>query len=206
MLIMREHRNAKWDRKSGRCAKESVGDSDKFSRPFALLTENIIPELKLQCQTRSEAGHGGTCHCNEMWNGEVWSLIWVLGICTLAGVMSFQFASVLAVPSSFSATSSTAEAFFGAIPPSGGHSPLSHICNSLSKQATRPLWHSTSLRQLAEQITAVPWLLPESHSHSIACLCTAVRRTNTNPFIRQCRKTLLNYLTDALSYRIKKRS
>ena len=184
MLIMSEHRNVKWDSESGKHAKESVGDSDKFSRPFALLTENVIHELKLHCQIRSRAGHGGTFHCNEMWNRDVWSLIWVLGIYTLAGVTSCQLAPVLVVPSSFTPTSSRAEAFFGAISSSRGHFPLSHICNSLPKGAPNPLRCSTSLRQLAKQISAVPWLLPEYHSHTTAWLCTAVSRVNLNPFSR----------------------
>lgn len=184
MLVMSEHRNAKWDRESGKHAKESVGDSDKFSRPFALLTENVIHKLKLHCQIRSGAGHGGTFHCNEMWNGDVWSLIWVLGICTLTGVTSCQLAPVLAVPSSLTPTSSTVEAFLGAISSSRGHSPLSHIWNSLPKGVANPLHHSTSLRQLAEQISAVPWLLSESHSHTTAWLCTAVSRVNPKPFLR----------------------
>lgn len=83
-------RQGKWE-----VCHESVGDSDKFSRPFALLTENVVHELKLRCQIRSGAGHGGTFYCNEMWKGDVWRLIWVLGIYTLTGVMSHQLAPVL---------------------------------------------------------------------------------------------------------------
>lgn len=75
MLIMSKHKNAKWDRKSGKHAKESVGDSDKFSRPFTLLTENVIHKLKLHCQIRSGAGRGDTFHYNKMWNRDVLSLI-----------------------------------------------------------------------------------------------------------------------------------
>lgn len=150
MLIMSEHRNAKWDRESGKRAKESVGDSDKFSRPFALLTENVIHELKLHRQIRSGAGCGGTFVCNEMWNRDVWSLIWVLGICAPTGVMSCQLAPVLAVPSSLTPINSIAEAFLGAIFSSRGHSPLIHIWSFVPKGAPNPVHLSTSLRQLAE--------------------------------------------------------
>lgn len=184
MLIMSKHRNAKWDRESGKRAKESVGDSDKFSRPFALLTENVIHKLKLHCQIRSGAGHGGTFHCNEAWNGDIWSLIWMLGICTLTGVMSCQLAPVLAVPSSLTLTSSTAEAFLGAISSSGGHSPLSHVCSSLPEGLPNPLRCSTSLRQLAEQIPVVPWLLRESCLRTAAWLRTAVSKVNPNQLLR----------------------
>lgn len=58
--------------------KETVGDSDKFSGPFVLLTENVMHELKLHCQIGSGAGHGGTFHYNEMQNRDIWSLIWVV--------------------------------------------------------------------------------------------------------------------------------
>lgn len=81
MLIMRKHRNAKWGRKSRKCMNETVGDSDKFSRPFVLLTENVEHELKLHCQIRFGAGHGGTFHCNEIQNRDIWSWFgWCWGL------------------------------------------------------------------------------------------------------------------------------
>jgi len=109
-----------------------------------------------------------------MWNGDIWSLIWVLGICTLTGGTSCQLAPVPAAPSSLTPTSSTAEAFLGAISSSGGLSLLSHIFSSLPKGAPNLLHRSTSLKQLAEQIPAGPWLLPESRSHTTAWLCITV--------------------------------
>lgn len=91
-----------------------------------------------------------------------------------------QLAPVLAVPSSLTPTSSTREAFLGAISSSGERSLLSHNCNSLLKWSPNPLHHSISLRQLAEQISAVPWQLPEFHSHTTPWLCTAVSGVNPN--------------------------
>lgn len=133
MLIMRKHRNAKWDRKSRKCTKETVGDSYKFSRPFVLLTENVIHELKLHCQIRSGPGHGGTFHCNEM-QRHLEPDVGGVGVCTLTGAMSCQLAPVLAVPGCLTPTSSMVEAFFvpflHAFSSSKGQFLLSHICSS----------------------------------------------------------------------------
>lgn len=150
MLIMRKHRNAKWDRKSRKCMKETVRDSDKFSGPFVLLTENVMHELKLHCWIRSGAGHGGTFHCNEMQNGVWFGWCWGLHpdrcyeppACTSAGSLWLPH------------TKSKSRGTYNAIPPSRGHSLLCHIVNSLRKRDLNPLHLTPSLRQLSEQISA----------------------------------------------------
>lgn len=131
MLIMSEHRNAKLDRESGKQTKESVGDSDKSSRPSALLTENVIHKLKLHCRIRSGAGHGGTVYCNDTWKGDIWSLIWVLRICTLTRYKLPACVSDGSPQLPHTHISSTAEAYRDAISVSVRCSLLSHICSSI---------------------------------------------------------------------------
>lgn len=113
------------------------GVSGRFRQVFKSLCishRKLIPSLKLHCQIRAGAGHCGTFHCSETWKGNVWSPVWVFGICTPTGARNCQLTPVLAVPSPLTPTNSTAKAFPGATSPSGGHSLLGHICHSLPRE------------------------------------------------------------------------
>lgn len=187
MLIMRKHRNAKWDRKSRKCMKETVGDSDKFSGPFVLLTENEMYELKLHCQIGYGTGCGGTFHCNEMQNREhLEPDLGGVGVCTLTGIMSCQLVPVLGVPGSLTPRSSTVEAFLCHFFIQGTFPAQSHLqfpSQGKPESLAPPHFPKTPGRT----DSSFPWLLPESHSHSMACLCTVVSRVNPSPFLRQYR-------------------
>lgn len=159
MLIMRKHRNAKWDRKSRKHTKETVGDSDKFSEPFVLLTENVIAELKLHCQIRPGAGHGGTFHCNEMQNRDIWSLIWTvlvlhpdrcheLPACTSAESPWLPHTNKFNNRGTFCAVSACYFFIQGAFPP---QSQL-QVTSRGRPESLAP--HHFLLRQLAEQVSA----------------------------------------------------
>lgn len=52
-----------------------------FPGPLCCSQKNVVHELKLHCQIRCGAGHGGTFHCNELQNGDILSWFgWCWGL------------------------------------------------------------------------------------------------------------------------------
>lgn len=131
MLIMRKHRSDKWNRENWSCAKEPVRDSDKFSRPFALLMEKGIHSLKLHCQIRAGAGQCATSNATK------WRTSMSGAQFRCLGFVPWQVLEAASLhqcwqPPLLKPASSTAKAFSRAVSSSGQPFLPDHICHSSS--------------------------------------------------------------------------